>query len=96
MSKILRSMAIVFAVLLVGSSDLTYASECKANVQGRSEAIYIVKEVSYRSAKNLWRAAVTAKYGSAWSSWSRAASRTVKCDRIGTKYGCVASANPCL
>ena len=89
-------MAIVFTVLLVGPSNLTYASECKPNVQGRSEAIYIVKAVSYRSAKNLWRAAVIVKYGSSWSSWSRAASKKVKCDRIGTKYGCVASANPCL
>jgi hypothetical protein len=87
------------AVLMFGSllamNDVTFAAECKAALTGRSDGTHIVKEMAQIAARGVWRTTASAKFGADWSSWSNAQSKSLKCDRIGTKYQCTASGKPC-
>jgi len=93
-NKIFLSAFMMFGSLLA-MNDVTFAAECKAVLLGKSNGMHIVKEMAQIAARGVWKTSANAKYGSDWSSWSNAQSKSLKCDRIGTKYQCTASGRPC-
>lgn len=42
-----------------------------------------------------WSNFVALEYGSDWAHYSRAHSRSIKCERDGTVWGCLVEARPC-
>jgi hypothetical protein len=47
------------------------------------------------SAVRSWRDFVDLEYGGDWARFSRAHSRSVKCERAGSGWGCQVEARPC-
>jgi hypothetical protein len=56
-------------------------------------------QASERSAKSVavasWAGFVDLEYGSDWARFSRAHSKSVKCERNGSSWGCMIEARPC-
>ncbi|MGQ0674286.1 MAG: hypothetical protein ACT4N2_15610 [Hyphomicrobium sp.] len=72
---------------------------CKSDIETEATVPGVgphAKRHATRAAIGAWKRTVAAKHGWAYTSWSRAKDRDVRCDSGRGKTECEVEANPCL
>ncbi len=94
MNKVHASFAALLIAGMFGATTDLEAKFCK-NKQVVGIAMKKYKNQAKLAARIDWRKKVKRRFGSAYSSWSIAYVKSQHCRRIGTRYKCLAKANPC-
>lgn len=91
--------ALVFVVAGALAAPPASAYQCKnfAVMGGNSITHHKAgnKMWAQRTAIAGWRKTVQSKQGLAWSLWSNAKSKSVRCNKVGSKWACKAAGRPC-
>ncbi len=83
---------------LIGATTLGTApasAACRPHVH--AEATGRLQTLTEIAARAKWRSEVRDDYGAAFTRWSRARSKTMRCTKIrpGNRWHCIARARPC-
>lgn len=82
----------VAATLFAGNAN---AYSCK-NISQGAVGSKNTKFAAKHAARKKWTSTVKSRLGLAWSVWSIAKNKTIRCKKVGSKWRCIAKAKPCL